>query len=80
MQMLVTIETGDFDAFKTGFDGEAEKRMNAGLTLMQMWREAEAPTTVVCLFDVNDRDKAKAWLDAEAQTGTNITGRFLRTA
>ncbi|RYH04543.1 hypothetical protein EU805_04080 [Salipiger sp. IMCC34102] len=80
MQLLTTIEVSDFDSFKSGFDAEAEKRMQAGLTLLQMWRDTNAARSVMCLFDVNDRDKAEAWLETEAQTGTQITGRFLRTA
>lgn len=79
MQLLTQTSTDDFAGFKAAFDADAEKRMNAGLTLMQMWHDADDAGTVLCLFDANDRAKAKAWLDAEAQTGTAITGRFLKT-
>ncbi|MBS1302540.1 hypothetical protein [Loktanella sp. SALINAS62] len=80
MQMLADITTGDFDAFKSSFDADAEKRMAAGLTLMQMWRVADDAQRVVCLFDVNDRKRAQDWLTTEQQTGVKITGRFLKTA
>ena len=80
MQLLTQTIAGDFAGFKSAFDAEAEKRMNAGLTLMQMWRDADDAGAVLCLFDVNDRSKAEAWLNAETQTGSAMTGRFLKTA
>ena len=80
MQLLTQMKTGDFAAFKSAFDAEAEKRMNAGLTLMQMWHDADDAGSVLCLFDVNDKARAKAWLDAERQTGSQVTGQFLKTA
>lgn len=80
MHLLTQIAVSDFASFKSSFHADAEKRMNAGLTLMQMWRAVDDTNDVLCLFAVNDRAKAKAWLDAEAQTGATITGQFLRTA
>ncbi|MFZ3583544.1 hypothetical protein ACOI1H_15415 [Loktanella sp. DJP18] len=80
MQLLTQTSTDDFAGFKSAFDADAEKRMNAGLTLMQMWRDADDGAEVLCLFEANDRAKAQAWLDAEAQTGHAVTGRFLKTA
>ncbi|MCB5200291.1 hypothetical protein LGQ03_13670 [Loktanella sp. TSTF-M6] len=80
MQLLTTTKTDDFASFKTAFDTETEKRMNAGLTLMQMWRDADDAETVLCLFDVNDRGRAQDWLQTEQQTGTQVSGRFLKTA
>lgn len=80
MQLLTQTTVADFASFKSAFDAEAEKRMNAGLTLLQMWRDADDAGAVLCLFDVNDRAKAQAWLTAETQTGTRVTGRFLNTA
>ena len=79
MHLLTRMTASDFGSFKSAFDAEAEKRMNAGLTLLQMWRDADDANTILCLFDVNDRAKAQAWRDAEVQTGTAITGRFLKT-
>ncbi len=79
MQLLTQTTVSDFSSYKTAFDAEAEKRMNAGLTLLQMWHVADDASAVLCLFDLNNRAKAQAWLDAEAQTGNAITGRFLNT-
>ena len=80
MQLLTQTTVADFASFKSAFDADAEKRMNAGLTLLQIWHDAEDARTVLCLFNVNDRTRAQAWLDAEAQTTGQITGRFLKTA
>ncbi|SEN06526.1 hypothetical protein SAMN04488003_108145 [Loktanella fryxellensis] len=79
MQLLTRTTVTDFAAFKAAFDAEAEKRSDAGLTLLQIWQDADSPGTVVCLFEVNDRARAKAWLNAEVQTGTDVTGQFLKT-
>ena len=80
MQLLTQTTSRDFASFKSAFDAEAEKRMTAGLTLLQMWHDADDANAVLCLFNVNDRAKAQAWLDAETGTGTPVSGRFLKTA
>ena len=80
MQLLTQTTVSDFASFKSDFDADMEKRMNAGLTLLQMWHDADDANTVLCLFELNDRARAKAWLETEAQTTGNLTGRFLKTA
>ena len=75
MQLLTETTAADFAAFKSDFDAAASVRMEAGLTLLQMWREADAPGTVLCLFEVNDRARAESWLARDGHTG-----RFLETA
>jgi hypothetical protein len=79
MQLLTRTTVTDYAAFKAAFDAETEKRGAASLTLLQMWQDADAPGTVVCLFEVKDRAHADAWLTAEGQTGTAVTGQFLKT-
>ncbi len=79
MQFLTETTVTDYAAFKQGFDAEVEKRNAASLTLLQMWQDSDAPGTILCLFDAKDRARAAAWLLAETQTGTAITGRFLKT-
>ena len=76
MQLLTETTAADFAAFKSDFDGEAEARMQAGLTLLQMWREAEDPSKILCLFEVNDATRAAGWLTRARR----FTGRFLNTA
>jgi hypothetical protein len=80
MQLLIDYATTDYAAWKAAFDRDAEDRMQAGLTLMQIWRGADEPNAVTCLFRVNDRDRAQAWLDKESAFGAAPTARFLRTA
>lgn len=80
MQLLIDLTTTDFAAWKREFDADAENRMHAGLTLLQMWRGADEPNGVACLFEVNDRKRAQDWLDKEAGFGAAVTARFLNTA
>ena len=76
MQLLTETTAPDFAAFKSDFDQDTEARMHAGLTLLQMWRSADDASTVLCLFEVNDRARAQNWL----ATARDMTGRFLKTA
>ncbi len=79
MNLLARFTPPDFAAFKTDFDAHAESRQQAGLTLLQMWRDLDG-AGAVCLFEVNDRAKAQAWLDTQSGLGHPVTGQFLRTA
>ncbi|WP_308916073.1 DUF3303 domain-containing protein [Jannaschia sp. LMIT008] len=79
MQLLLHLTPADRDAWRADFDRNAENRMNAGLTLLQLWHDADG-TGVTALFEANDRAKAQAWIDREAATGPAIDARFLRTA
>ena len=52
MQLLTRTDTGGFDAWLARFDAEAEGRGRAGLSLLQIWREAGAPDTAFLFFKV----------------------------
>ena len=78
MNMLVSFAPSDVSAWKEAFDADYEDRMNAGLTVLQLWRDADG-SGVVALFDVNDRGKAEAWAKKERATGTGLETRFLST-
>ena len=80
MQLLIDYATTDYAQWKAAFDRDAEERGDAGLSLMQIWRDADDPNTVTCLFQVNDRARAQAWLDRQAAFGAAPTARFVRTA
>ena len=81
MQLICRIETKDQAAWRRDFDAEAEKRMNAGMTLLQLWHEADRPETVLALFEVNDRARARAYLETESRLGASLGDcTFLRTA
>lgn len=79
MQLLTQTTTTDFALWKSAFDADAEQRMTAGLTLLQMWRDADNDAQVLCLFKVNDRDRAQNWLDLETGRDANFGGRLLNT-
>ena len=81
MQLLCRIETEGFDAWRREFDGDAEGRGRAGLSLLQIWRVAGAPDTALLLFEVRDRDRAEAYLKQRDQLGHGLgTATFLETA
>lgn len=80
MQLIAHFEAENFDGWKTAFDDDSENRMQAGLTLLQMWREADSPGHPVCLFDVNDRARAQGWLDRKAGFGQAVRAVFLKVA
>jgi hypothetical protein len=74
MQLLLTYSSAPAD-----WDASSEDRSLAGLTQLQVWRDADGGATVV-LLEVNDRAKAEAWLAKERGLGASIDARFLKTA
>lgn len=83
MQLLNIIDTTGFDDWKQGFDGRTEDRMNAGLTLLQMWHSADKPNRVICLYEANDRGKAESYLKKTVALADHVedsSHHFLRTA
>lgn len=63
MQLLISDTAPDFATWKQHFDTSAEDHRNAGLTLLQMWREADA-NRIWLLFEVANDDRARAFLDS----------------
>ena len=81
MQLLTRIETGGFDAWRRDFDAASEGRGRAGLSLLQIWRDADAPDTALLLFEVRDRDRARDYLTQRDQLGHPLgAATFLQTA
>ncbi len=80
MKLLATFPTPDYPASKADFDAHAEDSAAAGLTLMQLWRDADDPTRAVALFDVHSRPRAEQWLKAQSTVGQTITAQFVNTA
>ena len=80
MNLLATFPTPDYPTWKSDFDAHTETRAAAGLTLMQLWRDADDATHAVALFDVHNRAAAQDWLKAQATLGHAITARFVKTA
>ena len=81
MHLLTRIETGGFDAWRRDFDAASEGRGRAGLSLLQIWREADAPDTALLLFEVRDRGRAQDYLTQRDQLGHPLgVATFLKTA
>tara|TARA_R110002049_G_scaffold23781_3_gene84489 strand:- start:98668 stop:98931 length:264 start_codon:yes stop_codon:yes gene_type:complete len=87
MQMICHYEVTDFTAWKTAFDADAESRRDAGLSVLQVWKDASSNTHAFFLATVNDRAKAQTWLDRSAAlasddkaTVTSASAYFLETA
>jgi hypothetical protein len=80
MQMIADFATPDYPAWKSDFDADPDGRMQAGLSLLQIWRDADDPARTLCLFEVNDRAKAESWAKSEGALGSAASVRFLKTA
>ena len=86
LQLLCRFTTDDATAWRARFDADGEDQRNAGLTVLQIWTDADTGDAVV-LFDVTDRARAEGWIErARADTmgrRAGVTGsetHFLRTA
>lgn len=83
MQLLHILDTESWPDWKRGFDTRTEQRMQAGLTLLQMWHAVDEKNRVICLYEVNDRSKAETWLGQAEAMHDGVLGssfHFLRTA
>ena len=80
MNLLATFSPPDYAAWKTDFDAHTEARAAAGLSLMQLWRDADDPARAVALFEVRDRARAEAWLKQQSALGHPVTTQFVKTA
>ena len=86
MQLLAHLKLRDYDGWRRVFDDDAETRGNAGLTLLQLWRQTDDPNRVWMLYEVSERGMAEEYLEglgqlhAEQGGGTEAGHHFLRTA
>ena len=53
----------DFDQWKRVFDSHADIHRAAGLKLAHLWHEVDSPRHVFFLFEVDDVERARAFLD-----------------
>jgi hypothetical protein len=72
MQLLVRNKVKDFDHWKSVFDANLEPPRAAGLTLGHMWRSVDDPQEVFFLFEVEDRGRAEAFMQAPESAATGI--------
>ncbi|MCB2115224.1 MAG: hypothetical protein H6895_02865 [Defluviimonas sp.] len=80
MQLIVQFDTTGFDAWKADYDAHAETRDNAGLTMLQMWRDADDGNRVAVLYEVHDRARADQWFRQQAALKGATSAQFLKTA
>jgi len=87
MQMICHYEITDFTDWHTAFNADAEARRDAGLTVLQIWRDADSTTHAFALLEVNDRKRAEAWITRsnalhsdDANTVLNASHYFTKTA
>ena len=79
MHLLLQIDTPDYAGWKAAWDDDAEDRAQAGLTQLQLWRDADSSGQAFALLEVHDRGRAEAWLAKERGFGAAVTASFLRT-
>ena len=62
MQMLVRNRVKDFPAWHRYFDADLAAAADHGLTLVALWQALEDPNTAFFILDVEDIDRANAFL------------------
>ena len=62
--MLCRNRVRDFDEWKEVFDSHLEAQGDAGLRLIDMWRDVEDPNNVFFTFEVLDIGRARAFVSA----------------
>lgn len=62
MVLLVRNRVKDVDRWKRVFDRDAARGAVAGLTVLHVWRSVDASDEVFFLLDVEDRDRAEAFM------------------
>lgn len=87
MQLIVHYTVTDLPAWQTAFAADDEARRDAGLGVLQIWRDADSTTHAFALLSVNDRPRADAWITRsnalhsdDANTVTHASHFFIETA
>lgn len=86
-QMICHFEVTSFEAWHTAFKADNEARRDAGLGVLQIWRDADSTTHAFALLTVNNRAKANAWIvrsnalsSDDASTVLHASHFFIKTA
>ncbi|WP_299028333.1 hypothetical protein [uncultured Sulfitobacter sp.] len=87
MQMICHFNVTDFDNWQTAFTADDEARRDAGLGVLQIWRDADSTTHAFVLLSVNDRPRAEQWITRsnaltsdDNSTVTHASHFFIQTA
>ena len=62
MQLLVRNKVKDFSKWLAYFESEAGAAARYGVTLAQMWQNADDPNDVFFLLDIDDVERANAFM------------------
>lgn len=82
MQVLIRFDTSDADTFHDAYTNASERRDQAGLRQLQLWRE-DGGSTLWGLYEASDRGKVDEWLSSEEGLRDSLNGteaHYLRTA
>jgi hypothetical protein len=63
--LTVYFKVKDFNAWRTGYNGNEKGRVSAGITNGRVFRSADDPNEVVILQDVADVAKARNWYSSD---------------
>ena len=75
MQLLCSNVVADFDAWWAVFRSHENAHETSGLRLLDVWRNLDEPNEVFFLFDVEDRDRALAFMSTpEAAEAGRVSG------
>ncbi len=80
MQLIIHQKVTNFTDWHTAFDNDAESRRNAGLTVLQVWKEQDSDTQAFVLLEVKDRAKAESWLSRSNALSTDDKGTVQTTS
>lgn len=76
--LMVKQKVEDYDKWYKVFNSYDEAQHEAGLKDLQLLRDVSDPNTIVCIFKVDDLEKAKAFTEAphasDAQVESGIIG------
>jgi hypothetical protein len=73
--MLCRNRVADFARWHAVFASHEAAHRNAGLRLVHLWREVEAPNNIFFLFEVASMDKAREFInDPEAAKAAQASG------
>lgn len=77
--LLVRQKVEDYNKWYKVFKSHEEAQINAGLKDLQLLQDASDPNTIVCIFRIDDLEKARAFTQApqaiEAQTQSGVIGK-----
>lgn len=86
-QLICHFEVTKFDDWQTAFVADDEARRDAGLGVLQIWRDADSTTHAFALLSVTNRPRAEGWITRsnalssdDASTVTHASHFFIETA